>query len=69
MEGFDRASHDVSRAWVQDSLIVELKSVERVLAIHEAQLLTYMKLARISTGLLINFNVPFLTDGLKRFVL
>lgn len=54
---------------VHDSLIVELKSVERVQPIHEAQILTYMKLAKIRTGLLINFNVVMLKDGLKRFVL
>jgi GxxExxY protein len=54
---------------IEDKLIVELKSVEKILPIHEAQLLTYMKLANISTGLLINFNVPLLKDGIKRFVL
>jgi len=50
-------------------LIVELKSVEHLLAIHDAQVLTYMKLARVPTGLLINFNVPLLKQGIKRFVL
>jgi GxxExxY protein len=54
---------------VDDLLIVELKSVERLLPIHEAQLLTYMRLARLSVGLLINFNVRFLKNGIKRFVL
>jgi len=54
---------------IEDKLIVELKSVEKILPIHEAQLLTYMKLANISTGLLINFNVPLLKEGIKRFVL
>jgi GxxExxY protein len=54
---------------VEDKLIMELKSVERVLSIHEAQLLTYMKLAKINTGLLINFNVKKLKEGLKRYVL
>jgi GxxExxY protein len=54
---------------VDNKLIIELKSVEKILPIHEAQLLTYMKLANISTGLLINFNVPLLKDGIKRFVL
>jgi GxxExxY protein len=54
---------------IDDVLIVELKSVEKILGIHEAQLLTYMKLARIRTGLLINFNVQRLRDGIKRFVL
>jgi len=54
---------------IEDKLIVELKSVEAILPIHEAQLLTYMKLAKISTGLLINFNVSLLKKGIKRFVL
>jgi GxxExxY protein len=54
---------------VQDQLILELKSVDTVLGIHQAQLLTYMKLAGIKTGLLINFNVMKLKDGIKRFVL
>ena len=53
---------------VEDLLILELKSVEALLPIHEAQLLTYLKLARIKTGLLINFNVPLLKSGIKRFV-
>jgi GxxExxY protein len=53
---------------VNDSLIVELKVVEKVLGVHEAQLLTYMKLANIKVGLLINFNVLLLKDGIQRFV-
>jgi GxxExxY protein len=47
-------------------VIVEIKSVAKVMPIHEAQLLTYMKLAKISRGLLINFNVPLLKDGITR---
>jgi GxxExxY protein len=54
---------------VENSLIVELKSIDKVLPIHEAQLLTYIKLANIKTGLLINFNVTQLKNGIKRFVL
>jgi GxxExxY protein len=54
---------------VEDSLIVELKCLDRLTEVHQAQLLTYMKLARIQTGLLINFNVLRLKDGIKRFVL
>ena len=50
-------------------LIVELKSVEEIKEIHRAQLLTYMKLSGISTGLLINFNVKQLKDGIERFKL
>jgi GxxExxY protein len=52
---------------VDDAVIVELKSVDQLAPIHEAQLLTYMKLARIRTGLLINFNQQRLVDGLRRF--
>lgn len=50
-------------------VIVELKAVERVIPIHEAQLLTYMRLTGIRVGLLINFNVPMLKDGIYRRVL
>jgi GxxExxY protein len=48
---------------------LELKSVDAIQGIHQAQLLTYMKLAAIKTGLLINFNVTKLKDGIQRFVL
>ena len=51
---------------VPDQLIVELKACEVLLPIHEAQLLTYLKLTGIKIGLLINFNVPVLKDGIKR---
>lgn len=50
-------------------VIVELKAVERVIPVHEAQLLTYMRLTGIRVGLLINFNVPVLKDGIYRRVL
>jgi GxxExxY protein len=53
----------------ENELIVELKSVDEIKGIHEAQLLTYMKLAGVKVGLLINFNVTKLKDGIKRFVL
>ena len=54
---------------VEDEIIVELKSVEKLLPIHEAQLLTYLKLADIKQGFLINFNVLQLKEGLKSFVI
>ena len=54
---------------VEGCLILELKSVDEINPIHEAQLLTYMKLAGIRIGLLINFNVKQLKSGIKRFVL
>jgi len=50
-------------------VVVELKAVERIIPVHEAQLLTYMKLTGIRVGLLINFNVPILKDGIYRRVL
>ena len=54
---------------VENEIILELKSVEELKGIHEAQLLTYMKLAEMKQGFLINFNVRLLKDGLKSFVL
>jgi GxxExxY protein len=53
---------------VENACIVELKAVECILPVHEAQILTYMKLTGIKYGLLLNFNVPLLKDGVKRFV-
>ena len=54
---------------VHEFLVVELKAVEQVLGIHQAQLLTYMKLAEAPVGLLINFNVQLLKNGVRRFSL
>jgi GxxExxY protein len=54
---------------VDDQLIIELKSIDQLLKIHEAQILTYMKLAKVKVGILINFNVEVLRKGIKRFVL
>jgi len=51
---------------VEDEIVVEVKSVDRLLSVHEAQLLTYLRLMNAPAGLLINFNVPKLLDGLKR---
>ena len=53
---------------VEDTIVVELKTVEKLLPIHHAQLLSYLKLSKRSVGLLINFNVPVLKDGIKRIV-
>ena len=52
---------------VENRLIIELKAVEEIKGIHKAQLLTYMKLSGVDTGLLINFNVKRLKDGIQRF--
>ena len=54
---------------VEKRLILELKTVEKLIPVHEAQLLTYMKISGIKTGLLMNFNTTLLKDGLKRLVL
>jgi GxxExxY protein len=51
---------------VDEQLIVELKAVDQVTGLHQAQLMTYMKLSKVSLGLLINFNVTRLVDGVKR---
>jgi GxxExxY protein len=53
---------------INDKVIVELKSVAKIEPIHEAQLLTYLKLTNHKLGLLLNFNVPLLRDGIKRLV-
>ena len=52
---------------VEDRIVVELKSVDGLGPIHEAIILTYLKLSSHKLGLLINFNVPLLKDGIKRF--
>ncbi len=54
---------------IEDEVILELKSVDELKGIHEAQLLTYMKLANIRQGFLINFNVKRLKEGLKSFII
>jgi GxxExxY protein len=54
---------------VENCVVVELKAVESLLAVHAAQTLTYLKLSGHRLGLLINFNVPLIRDGIKRLVL
>jgi GxxExxY protein len=53
---------------VERRVLVEIKAVETLLPVHKAQALTYMKLARLHTGLLFNFNVPVLRDGIRRLI-
>lgn len=53
---------------VADAVVIEIKAVESLLPIHEAQLLTYLKLGGWKIGLLINFNVPVLKHGLRRMI-
>ena len=54
---------------VDEKVILELKCVETILPVHKAQILTYLKLTKMEVGLIINFHVPVLRDGIKRFVL
>ncbi len=54
---------------VENSLLIEMKAVERTLPVHQAQILTYLKLSGIRTGLLLNFNTKLLKDGIQRFVI
>lgn len=54
---------------VQNRLILELKSVDKLLPVHRAQILTYLRLSKIPLGLLINFNAPALKQGIHRYVL
>ena len=53
---------------IENEVILELKAVDRLLPVHEHQLMTYLKLTQMNLGLLINFNVPRLVDGIKRRV-
>jgi GxxExxY protein len=53
---------------VNDLVLIEVKAVERILAVHEAQLLTYLKLSGKPLGLLVNFNVPVIKDGIRRLI-
>jgi GxxExxY protein len=54
---------------VDGRVLIELKAIDQLLPVHHAQVITYLKLTGIRTGLLINFNVPLLKDGLKRISL
>jgi GxxExxY protein len=53
---------------INEQVVIELKAVETVIPVHEAQLLSYLRLTRKPVGLLINFNVPRLRDGVKRII-
>jgi GxxExxY protein len=53
---------------VEKALLLELKSVNEILPIHEAQIISYLKLSKLKQGLLINFNVPILKNGIKSFL-
>ncbi|MDI1248883.1 MAG: GxxExxY protein [Lacunisphaera sp.] len=68
-KGFVREEQLRFDVLVEGCVLVELKSVDAILPIHKAQLLSYMKLLDVPVGLLINFNVPKLTDGVSRLIL
>ncbi|MDD2501505.1 MAG: GxxExxY protein [Geobacter sp.] len=53
---------------VDNRLVIELKCVEKILPVHEAQLMTYLRLTKVKTGLIINFFTPVLKDGIRRIV-
>ena len=55
--------------FIPDFLVIELKTVEKLLPVHKSQILTYMRLCSVSTGLLINFYTTLLKNGIKRIVL
>jgi len=65
-KGIEIAKAYVIDFLIEDRLIVEIKAVKKLLPIHSAQLLTYMRLQRVSAGLLMNFNVEILPRGIKR---
>ena len=53
---------------IQQTVIIENKTVDKIAPIHEAQLLTYLKLTNLKLGFLLNWNVPLMKDGIKRMV-
>lgn len=67
-KGIQLAKGYVIDLLIQDSLIVEIKSVEKLLPVHSAQLMTYMRLKGAPSGLLINFNVHTLFNGIRRIL-
>ena len=54
---------------IEDQVVVELKAVEKILPIHEVQVVTYLRLSRKKLGLLLNFNVPVMKSGIRRIIL
>ncbi|MBQ7869488.1 MAG: GxxExxY protein [Prevotella sp.] len=67
-KGVDTKKHFRLDMLIEDEIVVELKAVDVLLPVHEVQLVTYLKLTDKRLGLLINFNVPILKDGIKRRV-
>jgi GxxExxY protein len=67
-KGFDLSKEYKINILVEKELLIELKSVDTILPVHQAQLISYLKLADKRMGVLINFNVPIIKNGFKRFV-
>jgi len=67
-KGFALSKDFIIDILVQGEIILEIKSVEMLLPVHQAQIISYLKLTNKKLGFLINFNVPLLKDGFKRFV-
>lgn len=55
--------------WVNRRVVLELKSIEKILPVHEAQILSYLKLSKCTVGLLLNFNVKMMKDGISRYAM
>ena len=68
-KGIPPDDHLVMDFFFPDRLVVELKCVDRIHPVHEAQLLSYLRLSKTRVGLLLNFNVPVLAQGIKRMAL
>ena len=67
-KGFDLSKEYRIDILVEKEIIIELKSVDTILPVHQAQIISYLKLADKRMGFLINFNVPIIQNGFKRFV-
>ena len=67
-KGNELADEFILDFFFPERLVVEIKSVERMLPVFDAQLLTYLKLSQTKLGLLMNFNVPVMKDGIKRLI-
>ena len=67
-KGFELSKEYKIDILVENEIIIELKAVETLLPVHEAQIISYLKLADKRMGFLINFNVPIIKNGLRRFV-
>lgn len=68
-KGYELGDDLVMDFYFPDKLVVELKAVSAIAPVHTAQTLSYMKLSQVPLGLLINFNVPVLKEGIKRLAL